>query len=236
MPPSQVKKVTETVRSDHTQWQCSSCQTLNSMTEEICSNCSRSRIGQSLAVTASGEIIGGNAGKNSAGKEEWYYNVTVNEGDKGTESIWSSILAWGDARLSSDLFMNREAWYELNLHSNTMPTMLNAIGPDCRVIETTDVHPNHSHWKCKNCGDRQALFARNCRECGTEIYRNAWVVTDGGQIFGQMCQMDHLGRVIWRYVVRHDGHVPEETEHFCGECYKCMWTRKWNIILGYEKP
>ncbi|CAF3572178.1 unnamed protein product [Fusarium graminearum] len=158
MPPSQVRKVTETIRSDHTQWQCSSCQTLNSMTEEICSNCSRSRVGQSLAVTAGGEIIGGNAGKNSAGKEEWYYNVTpvvyywyTKEGDKGTESIWSSILAWG----------------ELNLHSNTMPTMLNAIGPDCRVIETTDVHPNHSHWKCKNCGDRQALLARNCRECGT---------------------------------------------------------------------
>ncbi|PTD13031.1 hypothetical protein HYE67_008085 [Fusarium culmorum] len=59
---------------------------------------------------------------------------------------------------------------------------------------------------------------------------------DGGQIFGQMHQMDHLGRVIWRYVVKHDGHVPEETEHFCGECSKCMWTHKWNIILGYEKP
>jgi hypothetical protein len=70
--------VTTTVRSDHTQWQCISCWTTNSMTNQTCSNCKKLRFSQAMAVSDDGEILGNNAGLDKNGKEQWYYNVQTN--------------------------------------------------------------------------------------------------------------------------------------------------------------
>ncbi|KAG8674231.1 hypothetical protein FPOAC1_000195 [Fusarium poae] len=71
MSSSEVEKITDIVRSDHTQWKCHSCKAMNSMDSEFCTSCQKSRVNQSFAATSSGEIIGRHAGKNAAGKEEW---------------------------------------------------------------------------------------------------------------------------------------------------------------------
>ncbi|GKU03170.1 hypothetical protein FLAG1_05556 [Fusarium langsethiae] len=78
MSSGTVEKITDQVRSDHTQWQCQSCRTVNSMDNENCTGCSKPRLNQSFAMTSTQGIIGRNAGKNADGKEEWYYNLAVN--------------------------------------------------------------------------------------------------------------------------------------------------------------
>jgi hypothetical protein len=114
--------------------------------------------------------------------------------------------------------------------------MPHAASPDRIVIETVDFHPNHAHWKCKNCGARESLISGLCGFCGVEIDTNAWVITETGEIFGQICGWNYEGLPIWRYVLKPDGHVPDDDGHFCGGCYPCIDSRKYRLILGREKP